>query len=107
VTRINCSPLTIDRWHDLETVMGGGRGVYGHCWCMYWRLPRKQFEASLGDENRRLFRARVLLAGGLVAGTPPDRLALMKEVVGWLDRFPGASEDSVEHPFGWVPGTPR
>ena len=36
---------------------------------MYWRVPRRDFEASLGAGTRQLFRARV------EAGPPPGLLA--------------------------------
>jgi hypothetical protein len=48
---LRTAPLTPERWADLETVFGGGRGDCGRCWCMYWRLPRRDFEASLGDRK--------------------------------------------------------
>lgn len=44
-------PLTAERWPDLERLFGP-RGACGGCWCMYWRLPRKVFEANLGEANR-------------------------------------------------------
>jgi hypothetical protein len=66
---IQIAPLTPARWADLETVFGDGRGACGQCWCMYWRMPRRDFEASLGAGTRQLFRARV------EAGPPPGLLA--------------------------------
>lgn len=83
--QISCEPLTMSRWGDIETVMGSGSGVCSQCWCMYWRLPRKQFEASLGDENRRQFKARV------EAGPPPGLIAYEDgEPVGWVQVGPRA-----------------
>jgi GNAT superfamily N-acetyltransferase len=83
--RIRTAPLTPERWADLEKVFGGGRGDCGRCWCMYWRLPRRDFEASLGQEARRLFRARV-------EGGPPPGLVAYRDgdPVGWVQVGPRA-----------------
>ncbi|MGH6921358.1 MAG: GNAT family N-acetyltransferase [Geminicoccaceae bacterium] len=83
--RIRTAPLTPARWADLEKVFGGGRGDCGRCWCMYWRLPRRDFEASLGASARQLFRARV------EAGPPPGLVAYRDGVpVGWVQVGPRA-----------------
>ena len=82
---IQIAPLTPARWADLESVFGDGRGVCGQCWCMYWRMPRRDFEASLGAGTRQLFRARV------EAGPPPGLLAYRGGVpVGWVQVGPRA-----------------
>jgi GNAT superfamily N-acetyltransferase len=82
---IQTAPLTPERWDDLTKVFGGGRGDCGRCWCMYWRLPRRDFEASLGDKTRRLFRARV------EAGPPPGLVAYRDgDPVGWVQVGPRA-----------------
>ena len=82
---IQTAPLTPDRWADLETVFGGGRGDCGRCWCMYWRLPRRDFEASLGDKAQALFRRRV------EAGPPPGLIAYRDgDPVGWVQVGPRA-----------------
>jgi GNAT superfamily N-acetyltransferase len=82
---IRSAPLTPDRWADLETVFGNGRGDCGRCWCMYWRLSRHDFEASLGDKARQLFRARV------EAGPPPGLVAYRADdAVGWVQVGPRA-----------------
>jgi ribosomal protein S18 acetylase RimI-like enzyme len=83
--RLCTAPLTPERWADLEKVFGGGRGDCGRCWCMYWRLPRRDFEAALGNQARELFRARV------EAGPPPGLLAYRGgEPVGWVQVGPRA-----------------
>ena len=82
---VRTAPLTPERWADLEAVFGGGRGDCGRCWCMYWRLPRRDFEASLGSRARGLFRARV------EAGPPPGLLAYRgDDPVGWVQVGPRA-----------------
>jgi GNAT superfamily N-acetyltransferase len=85
--RFEILPLTPDRWKDVVELFGP-RGACGGCWCMWWRIPRREFEANKGAANRRSFR-RIVASGevpGLMAyheGTP----------VGWCcvgprERFP-------------------
>lgn len=40
-------PVTADRWPDLEALFGP-HGAYAGCWCMFWRLPRREFNQSNG-----------------------------------------------------------
>ena len=51
-------PLSRARWRDLETLFGE-RGACGGCWCMWWRLPRSQFDRQKGAGNRRAFKRLV------------------------------------------------
>ena len=82
---IQIAPLTPGRWADLENVFGDGRGACGHCWCMYWRMPRRDFEAAIGAGTRQLFRARV------EAGPPPGLLAYRGgAAAGWVQVGPRA-----------------
>ena len=82
---IQIAPLTPARWTDLEIVFGDGRGACGQCWCMYWRMPRRDFEASMGAGTRQLFRARV------EAGPPPGLLAYRGGApAGWVQVGPRA-----------------
>jgi GNAT superfamily N-acetyltransferase len=78
-------PLTPERWPDFEALFGP-RGAYGGCWCMFFRLPRKDFTAGCADRgagNRRAMRA--LVRGGAV----PGLLAYDGEVpVGWCALAP-------------------
>lgn len=34
----------------------GPRGAYGGCWCMFWRLPRAQFNQQKGEGNKAAFQ---------------------------------------------------
>lgn len=70
-------PLTPARWPDLERLFGP-RGAYGGCWCMWWRLTRREFEANRGEGNRRALQSLVK------DGDTPGLLAYAgEEPVGW------------------------
>ena len=58
-------PLTTDRLTDFETLFGP-RGACGGCWCMLWRLSRRQFESQKGEQNRLAMRD--LVNSGVVTG---------------------------------------
>jgi GNAT superfamily N-acetyltransferase len=51
-------PVTPERWHDLELLFGR-RGACAGCWCMWFRLPRREYEAGRGERNRRALHALV------------------------------------------------
>ena len=55
---LSFQPLTTDQWHDFVSLFGE-RGACGGCWCMLWRLSRKQFESQKGDGNKRAMKAIV------------------------------------------------
>lgn len=70
-------PLTPDRWADLEALFGA-RGACAGCWCMWWRLPRAQWEKQKGETNRAAFRRIV------EAAEPPGILAYDGQTpIGW------------------------
>lgn len=58
-------PVTAARWRDLETLFGE-RGACGGCWCMWWKLPRSQFEKQKGAGNKRAMKR--LIDSGEVPG---------------------------------------
>jgi GNAT superfamily N-acetyltransferase len=79
---ITFHPLTPERWSDFEKLFGP-RGACGGCWCMYWRLPRTQYEAQHGELNRRNIKALV------DTGNIPGILAYSgDEPVGWCSIAP-------------------
>jgi hypothetical protein len=47
LSKMTFHPVTPDRWDDLVTLFGE-RGACGGCWCMAWRLKRKDWEAGKG-----------------------------------------------------------
>jgi GNAT superfamily N-acetyltransferase len=81
--QFSCHPLTRERWPDFAELFGA-RGACGGCWCMSWRLPRKQFNAQKGDGNRLAMQA--LVEAGEVPG-----------LLGYLDG----------RPVGWCSVAPR
>jgi GNAT superfamily N-acetyltransferase len=58
-------PLRPDRWADFEALFGP-RGAAGGCWCMWWRLTKKEFDAQKGEGNRRAMKA--IVRSGRVPG---------------------------------------
>lgn len=76
-SRFRFEPLTPERWDDFEDLFGS-RGACGGCWCMWWRLPRKAYEAGKGETNRRAMQRLVR------GGTSPGILAYdAGRAVGW------------------------
>ena len=76
-------PLTADRFGDFERLMGP-KGGYGGCWCMLWRLTKKDYDAACGAGTHAAMKALV------EAGPPPGVLA-----------YDGGT------PVGWVSVAPR
>jgi GNAT superfamily N-acetyltransferase len=75
-------PVTPERWGDLETLFGE-RGAYSGCWCMWWRLPRAQFEQQIGQKNKEALKAIV------DSGEPPGLLAYAEgEPIAWCSVGP-------------------
>lgn len=83
-------PATAQRWPDLEELFGD-RGACGGCWCMFWRIPRKQFEAQKGQSNKQALKKVVAkrIAPGILAyaGT---------EVIGWCAVAPRSEYVALE-----------
>jgi len=87
---LTCHPLTPDRWNDFEALFGRN-GACGGCWCMLWRLPRKQFDIQKGDLNHAAMKALV------ESGAEPGLLAYHRgEAVGWCALAPRADYPALE-----------
>ena len=83
-------PLTPHRWDDLERLFGPSGACWG-CWCMYWRIKRKEMEANGSAGNRRALRKLVL------SGAEPGLLAYEgAEPVGWCSVGPRETYGSLE-----------
>jgi GNAT superfamily N-acetyltransferase len=65
-------------WNGFSAVMGD-KGGCGGCWCMLWRLPKKQMEAQMGEGNRLAMKA--IFDGGHVPGLVARHGG---EAVGWI-----------------------
>lgn len=77
-------PATAGRWEDLAALFSE-RGACGGCWCMFWRLPRAEFERRKGNGNRDALRRLV------AAGPAPGILAYDGDrAVGWCAVAPRA-----------------
>ena len=74
--------LTPQRWADFEELFGP-RGATGGCWCMWWRLTARDFDAQKGEANRRSMQAIV------GSGHVPGILAYHEgHLVGWCSVAP-------------------
>jgi GNAT superfamily N-acetyltransferase len=56
--KLTVHPLTPARWRDFEKLFGKN-GACAGCWCLWWRLPRKQWNEQKGAGNRRAMRTIV------------------------------------------------
>ncbi len=80
-------PVTKKRWKDFERLFGE-KGACAGCWCMYWRIRRKEYDSLRGAGTKR--RMHNLIENGTVPGI----LAYEnKRPVGWCsvasrDDFP-------------------
>ena len=78
-------PPTAQRWTDFQRLFGP-RGACGGCWCMFWKLPSKDFDTLLHEGNRKAQRAIVR------SGATPGLLAYSgHEPVGWIAVGPRCS----------------
>jgi GNAT superfamily N-acetyltransferase len=71
---VKIEPLSAERWADLVTLFGPN-GANSGCWCMWWRVPAKEWTANGNAGNRTAFEAVVRRGepAGLLAydnGTP-------------------------------------
>lgn len=75
--------LTPQTWQDFETLFGE-KGACGGCWCMHWRIARKESEAGKGEGNRLAMKSLVDkgLSTGLLLYTSD------KEVIAWISLGP-------------------
>jgi GNAT superfamily N-acetyltransferase len=83
-------PASAARWPDLEELFGE-RGACGGCWCMFWRLPRKEFDAGKGAGNKRAFKriVRQEREPGIIA-------YVGSEPIGWCALAPRADYVALE-----------
>ncbi len=51
-------PVTPDRWNDVLELFGEN-GAYSNCWCTWWLLTGKAWDAASKDERRELLHSKV------------------------------------------------
>ena len=83
MTEIVIAPASADRFADAEHALTGG-GDGASCWCQWWMLRNKDFNATTHDERRELLRTDL-------AQTPASAL------IAYVDG----------EPAGWVKVSPR
>jgi GNAT superfamily N-acetyltransferase len=75
-------PVTAANWADFEALFGP-KGAMAGCWCMWWRVKRKDWEANQYEGNRAAMKA--IVDGGSV----PGLLAYDgQQAVGWVSVAP-------------------
>lgn len=94
---VTVHPLTPERWPDLEKLFGPG-GASGGCWCMWFRLRRKEFGATTSSQHKAGLKAIV------DSGRPPGLLAYVEgEVAAWVSLDPRERFDMLMHGSVWKP----
>src|SRR4030042_1872039 len=53
--RFTWKPAPAAEWDDLAALFGP-RGACGGCWCMWWRVSRRDFARLKGDGTRRALK---------------------------------------------------
>ncbi|WP_447942766.1 hypothetical protein [Microbacterium aurum] len=78
MTEIVIAPASADRFADAEHALTGG-GDGASCWCQWWMLRNKDFNATTHDERRELLRTDL-------AQTPASALIAYVdgEPAGWV-----------------------
>lgn len=83
--------LTAETWPALEELFGK-HGASGGCWCMYWRLPHREFYEGCGEANREAFKALV------AEGKPCGILAYVDQApAGWIAAAPRSDYPALDH----------
>ena len=84
-TRFEIHPPTPGRWGDFVRLFSRKRACAG-CWCMWWRLPHRQWLKQKGARNKRAIHRLVQ------TGAVPGLLAYVgAEPVGWCAVAPRAA----------------
>jgi GNAT superfamily N-acetyltransferase len=75
---IRVEVMTSERWDDLVKLFGA-HGASGGCWCMYFRLPGREFSENKGAANQQLFHEVI------ASGQPVGLIAYCQdEPAGWI-----------------------
>jgi len=94
IKRLKFFPVTKDHWDDFEKLFGQ-RGACGGCWCMWWRLTRKEYDRQKGAGNKKAMK-KIILSGDI-----PGILAYAdNQPIAWCsvaprDKFPSLDRSRV------------
>lgn len=94
---IDVRPATPERWADLAELFErpgprGGMPFTAGCWCQYWHLRGKAYDAGWGDTNRARLERQV------ADGEVPGLLAYVGDVpMGWCRLGPRGTFERLEH----------
>jgi hypothetical protein len=83
-------PLMPATWDDFVELFADN-SVCGDCWCMFWRVTRREFNAGRKGGNRKAMKA--LVDGGIVPGI---MAYLNGKVAGWVSIAPREDFASLE-----------
>ncbi len=81
-SKFNFSPVTKENWKDFENLFGE-KGACAGCWCMYWRMRRKEYDALRGSGLKR--KMKNIVNGGSIPGL---MAFINNEPVGWCSVAP-------------------
>jgi GNAT superfamily N-acetyltransferase len=77
-TGLSFQELSTANWKQFEELMGE-KGGCGNCWCMYFRIPTKEFQENKPDGNKKMMKQLV------DKGMPQGLIAFInKEPAGWI-----------------------
>lgn len=81
-SKLNFLPVTKKNWKDLENLFGE-KGACAGCWCMYWRMRRKEYDNLRGEGTKKKMKDLIF------KGTVPGILAFNdNQPVGWCSVAP-------------------
>jgi GNAT superfamily N-acetyltransferase len=81
-SKFNFYPVTKNNWKDFENLFGE-KGACAGCWCMYWRMRRKEYDKLRGEGTKKKMKDLIF------KGTVPGILAYdNNQPVGWCSVAP-------------------
>lgn len=97
-TGFEVHPVTSDRWDDLEQLFGPA-GAFKGCWCAFWRLRQKDFQATSAAEHKHVLHERVA-----ACDPSPGLLAYQNgEPVAWVSVEPRSHFEALEYTTVYKP----
>ena len=90
VSKLKFYPLTVERWADFERLFGPN-GACGGCWCMWWKLTRKEFTDLKEEGRKKAFKSIVKKEETLCILAYADN-----EAIGWCAVAPRTAYPRLE-----------